>query len=206
METTRFAIETRTDRYEDRNGTEMHHNYSTEVLPEGTTLEEATEAMNDEPLEIGDQAELLKLELDEEENQELNNNGAPWEFRSCTQIDFREEKGEALNGAILLTQSWLQYVGYARKFHSLSYGSDHNEAWLKDGNEERTFKAFTTILITAQELEGLTDEDILEMVREELTGKRWKWEGFNDCPVSDEEIISALNLDVRVEKDEEELA
>jgi hypothetical protein len=105
-------------------------------------------------------------------------------------------EGNDLEGVILVSWSYEKYAGYARNFNGIRYANKgETDSSISTGNEERTFWNNESVLLSKQEIEDLSDTDILDLVNNELGSGRWKWNYFKNNP-TDEKIIYGLNLTI----------
>lgn len=96
-------------------------------------------------------------------------------------IDCRiiEQESKKLYGdEIIISWEYYRYVGYARKFHDIYTAQElgfEKETDLATGNEESTFRMNFSILLTHEEVEGLTEKELEEKILEALEDGSWKW-------------------------------
>lgn len=80
-----------------------------------------------------------------------------------------------LEGAILVLWSWQTYVGYCRKCEEIRYAySDEDEKICIP--IDHTNRTQCSVLCTAEEQDGLSKEDIMNLVNQKLGDSRWKWQ------------------------------
>lgn len=80
-----------------------------------------------------------------------------------------------LEGSILVFWSWQQHVGYCRKFEDVRYAyNDEDEKMCI--KEDRTYNTQCDVLCEAGELEGLSREEIRDLVSRKLGENHWKWQ------------------------------
>ncbi len=85
-------------------------------------------------------------------------------------------KWESIEGAVYVEWEWDRYVGYARKFRCLRLGwKGETEEVLITGNEDRLFRLNRTLVLKAEEMEGLDEEEIRVLLTDELLLDSWKW-------------------------------
>lgn len=102
-----------------------------------------------------------------------------------------EFQGDNLEGAILYEWDWEKYIGYSRNIHSLRLGdSNDTEASISTGNEERTFHNNVSVLLTASEVAGLDDNELIDLLYEELNKEHYKFNYFNK--VKKKELIGMI--------------
>lgn len=97
-------------------------------------------------------------------------------------VDNREEEeGEfirynyaSVDGALLVCWHWDRYIGYARELREIRYGY-YGETEEMCIETEKVFRPQWSVLATAEELEGLTDEQKRELAEERLNESHWKW-------------------------------
>lgn len=110
--------------------------------------------------------------------------------------DIYTNEGDDVEGYIIIGWNYETYVGYARNFEYIRYGErKETEASLYTGNEERTFRNNESILLTADEIKGFSDLEILQVVQDEIYKSHWKWNYFKNRP-TDEKIIDGLGLEI----------
>ena len=80
-----------------------------------------------------------------------------------------------LEGSILVFWSWQTYVGYCRKCEEIRYAyyDEDEKICIK---EDRTYRTQCDVLCTAEELEGLSKDDIMNLVNQKLGESHWKWQ------------------------------
>ena len=111
-------------------------------------------------------------------------------------------EGDTLDGAIIVEWSWEKYIGYCRNCISLRKGTskDTNNS-INTGNLERTWRSNESVLLNASEIEGLTDEDIADLIYDELSSESWKWNHFNKTPKRDlVEMVCTFHEDMEEEE------
>lgn len=90
-----------------------------------------------------------------------------------------EQESKKLQGdEIIVEWSYYRYVGYARKFHEIYTAEDlgfEKETDLATGNEESTYRKNFSILLTHEEVEGITEKELEEKILERLKDGSWKW-------------------------------
>lgn len=80
----------------------------------------------------------------------------------------------SVDGALLVCWHWDRYIGYARELREIRYGY-YGETEEMCVETEKTFRPQWSVLATAEELEGLTDEEKRELAEERLNESHWKW-------------------------------
>ncbi len=114
-------------------------------------------------------------------------------------------EGDEIEGAIVVRWNWEKYIGYARNFEGLRYAyCDETDNSIDTGNLERTFRSNESVLLTAEEIDGLEGQDLLDRINEELSLTHYKWNYFQKHP-TDDKIINDLdiNIESNVEDGEE---
>ena len=97
-------------------------------------------------------------------------------------IDDREEQHTefirydyaSVENALLVCWHWDRYIGYARELREIRYGyyGETSEMCIET---EKVFRPQWSVLATAEELEGLTDQQKRELAEERLNESHWKW-------------------------------
>jgi hypothetical protein len=86
-----------------------------------------------------------------------------------------EYEYESLEGCILVFWSWQTHVGYCRKCEEIRYAySDETSKMCI--LEDRCYRTQCSVLCEAKELEGLSREDINNLVNQKLGESHWKWQ------------------------------
>lgn len=85
-----------------------------------------------------------------------------------------------ISADIVIEWSWERYVGYCRNLIDINYGSRYGstERDLITGNEERTFRPNCDIVMTAEELEGMSREEIRDELTVRLSDSHYRWHSF----------------------------
>ena len=79
-----------------------------------------------------------------------------------------------LEGSILVFWSWQTYVGYCRKCVEIRYAySNENESICI--KKDKVNHTQCDVLCSAEELEGQSKEDIVNLVNQKLGESHWKW-------------------------------
>ncbi len=90
-----------------------------------------------------------------------------------------EQNSKELQGdEIIIEWSYYRYAGYARKFHDIYTAEElgfEKETDLATGNEESTYRKNFSILLTHEEVEGLTEKELEGKIMEALEDGSWKW-------------------------------
>lgn len=135
----------------------------------------------DTDVEIGQMLLIKKTEMQYSELIDLYFSDDMYRISDrSSDVETIEPTGESIEGAVIVEWSWEKYVGYCRNFHGLRFGeSNETEQDLITGNEERTFNRNLSILVEASELEGLTDAEKVEAIKEAFSQSHWKWNYFN---------------------------
>jgi len=98
--------------------------------------------------------------------------------------------GNNINGAVIVRWSWQTYIGYCRKFHGVRFGGAYEtESDLIDDAPERVYAVVEEVLLTAEEIAGLTDEDRDSKIYDALQATSWKWEWKTGIPTSFEDYL-----------------
>lgn len=80
-----------------------------------------------------------------------------------------------LDGAILVFWSWQTHVGYCRKCEEIRYAySGETEKICIP--VDHTFRTQCSVLCEADELKGLSKEDVMNLVNQKLGESHWKWQ------------------------------
>ena len=97
-------------------------------------------------------------------------------------IDDREEQHTefirydyaSVENALLVCWHWDRYIGYARELREIRYGyyGETSEMCIET---EKVFRPQWSVLATAEELEGLTDQQKRELAEERMNESHWKW-------------------------------
>lgn len=133
------------------------------------TIEEFDEALK-EPYSTDPRVKNLGEDEKGEVAQAIVDDGNLLREVECPNYDF----DKSLKGALLVFWSWERYIGYARKLIELRYGtSDDTEAMLT--KEDKVFATQCDVLLTAEEVEDLSSEDLEQEIREKLSDGSWKW-------------------------------
>lgn len=144
---------------------------------------------------------IAKEQLEDiEDEEEVELEELAYKFRDIANVwDGPTNEGEDIKGAIIVEWAWRTYVGYAHDFKSIGRAGDSasfynlkKEVDLITGNEESTFKSNFSVLLAAEEIADLTDEELLQAVNDALSSESWKW---NRLP-SDAVIIESLELNI----------
>lgn len=105
-------------------------------------------------------------------------------------------KGDEISGDVIVEWSWEKHVGYCRNLHKLwnadelGYQYQHQ---LITGNEERTYRHNYSVLVKTSELEGLSDDEKMDVIMEAIQKDEWKWNSFNRRHIN-ESLLEDLNL------------
>lgn len=170
------------------------------------TLDRAEKCVNEMEVEVGFSTIIERMTID---YAVLNEN---WEFREELELSELDSKyfevnveivqegytecGKSLEGSIIVSCSWDKYVGYCRNFNGIRYGRyDEYEKDLINENSERVFRLWEFVLLSSEDVSGLSDEEILELVYEELDNDSYKWNYFRNR-FTEEKIINGLNLTI----------
>lgn len=81
---------------------------------------------------------------------------------------------KSLDGALLIVWSWEKYIGYARNFIELRLGTDREDETLLL-KQDKVFAQQVDILLTADEMEKMSSDDIENYLWNELLDNGWKW-------------------------------
>lgn len=119
--------------------------------------------------------------------------------RICDEAQYHssiEPKGCPIEGDIIVKWNFEKYVGYARNLTGLRFGEQNETEYdMVTGNEESTFRTNYSVLIEASELDGLSQSEKVEKIKEALSLPHWKWNYFN-TPKFDTLIKDHLNLSI----------
>lgn len=85
-----------------------------------------------------------------------------------------------ITGDIVMQWSWEKHVGYCRNLEEIVYGCNYGrtERDLITGNEDSVCRPNCEIIITAEELQGMSKEDIREELINRLSDSRYRWYNF----------------------------
>jgi len=140
------------------------------------TFEAAEAAAKEINLEVGFSAITEHCIFDLEEVTELFESKEEIELSDLTElyhekdntIEVATNEGTSVVGDVIISWNYEKYVGYARNFSQIGYGGQwpfndfKYESDLITGNEESNFRTNYSVLLTADELSGLTDQEILD--------------------------------------------
>ncbi len=133
------------------------------------TIEEFDEALA-EPYSTNPRVKNLGEDEKGEVAQAVVDDGTLLREVKCPNYDFNK----SLNGALLVFWSWHRYIGYARKLIELRYATaDDTEALLTKRDSVSATQC--DVLLTADEVAGMTGEELEEKVRQILHEDSWKW-------------------------------
>lgn len=85
-----------------------------------------------------------------------------------------------ISADIVIQWSWEKYVGYSRNLIEIDYGIRYGrtECDLITGNEECTFRPNYDIVMTAEELEGMSREEVRDELTARLSDSHYRWNRF----------------------------
>lgn len=85
-----------------------------------------------------------------------------------------------ISADIVLQWSWEKHVGYSRNLIEIGYGIRYGrtERDLITGNEEYTYRPNYDIVMTAEELEGMSREEIRNELITRLSDSHYRWNSF----------------------------
>lgn len=109
------------------------------------TLEDIHKLTVEEWTDIATRNELMRFDID------------------CRIIE--QDSQELYGDEIIISWEYYRYVGYARKFHDIYTAQDlgfEKETDLATGNEDSTFRKNFSILLTHEEVKGLTEKELEE--------------------------------------------
>lgn len=133
------------------------------------TIDEFNEALA-EPYSTDPRVKNLGEDEKTEVAQAIVDDGNLLHEVECRNYDF----DKSLEGALLVFWSWERYIGYARKLIELRYGSnDDTEKMLT--KEDKVFVTQCDVLLTAEEVNALTADELEQVVNEKLSEGSWKW-------------------------------
>ncbi len=152
-------------------------------------------------LEVGfrgvvDEISVYQEDLEELVNEDGNIDLADIDYKSVSSYDSEEIystdefTGDSIEGAILVEWSYEKFVGYAHNLINIGIAGEwpfsdlKKESDLITGNEESTFRSNYSVLLKADEIEGLTKDEVREAIDQALNENRWKWNHFKNNPNS----------------------
>jgi hypothetical protein len=172
------------------------------------TEEEAIEAASKIKLEIGfypivDRCFIMydDFNFEFEFGQEFEMEELFYEEADCVWTGDTYE-GEDVTGSIIVQWSWEKHVGYCRNLEDIGIGGGHSFHNLKvmsdliTGNEHSRFARNFSVLLTKEEVEGLSGYSLQEAIEHALSDG-WKWNYFKNNPSSahiKETILEICNL------------
>ena len=82
---------------------------------------------------------------------------------------------ESIEGAILVTWEYEKYIGYSRRLLEIrrGYAGEKEDDIYEE--QERVWHPYTDVLLSADQVEGLSDNDLRQRIVQELDDSRWKW-------------------------------
>ena len=102
--------------------------------------------------------------------------------------------GDSIEGSVVVMWSWEKYVGYSRKIEGLRFGGYKEvESELILGNENSISRTNAEVLVSAEDLEGLTDDQKIDLIVQKLDSDAWKWSYFG---TADFEALAEDDLDL----------
>ena len=128
----------------------------------------------------GEMTEILKINIEYGRLIELYFSDNMFKlFDDAETFETIEPEYDSIEGDVIVGWSWEKYIGYCRKLEGLHFGRyKETEVDLITGNEESTFRSNYSILCKASELEGLTEDEKVEYIENELNNGSWKWSYF----------------------------
>ena len=110
-------------------------------------------------------------------------------------IDMIEPTYPSIAGAIIISWVWHQYPGYCRAFCGVRWAKEGETEWdLITGNENSTYEECHSILLSAEEIEGMEGTELLEAVNMELSATHWQWDmGYGP---TEKDIINGLGIEI----------
>lgn len=158
------------------------------------TKEEAIEYASNLQMEIGFTPMVDEITVDEDvfeiEDAEEEIDIEDYEDYNTKEVETvwagKIHEGDDISNAIVIKWSWEKYVGYAQNLHEVNYGymfGFKNEDDLIT-NQDRTFYPNYSVLLYADEIAGLSDEEINEKVTEALNAPGFKWNHFKNNPLT----------------------
>lgn len=95
------------------------------------------------------------------------------------EVDWTEESSydyPSVDGDYLVIWNWERYIGYARNINEIRRGM-YGETEEICCHEDKVFRPQASVLIKADELEGLTNEQVYELLKDRLDepSEDWRW-------------------------------
>jgi hypothetical protein len=187
-----------------RTGVSDNHSDYIEYLSFHKTEEEAINQATKQSLEIGYSDTVEKLTFDVENIDSDVEYDSLQEFvdenfdliRDIEEV-YRgdENKGQNIEGSIIIRWNYERYVGYARNLEDIGVAGEYPfekfnfESDLITGNEDRTFHSNYSILLTKEQVEN--SSDLKSDIENALNESHWKWNYFKKNPNS-EYIVSKI--------------
>lgn len=81
---------------------------------------------------------------------------------------------KSVEDALLVCWQWDRYIGYARELREIRYGY-YGETEEMCVETEKVFRPQWSVLATAEELEGLTNQQKRDLAEKKLNESHWKW-------------------------------
>lgn len=147
-----------------------------------TSREEAEEDFNEKVHEAKDtvafgegiEVAMLQAEIEDEDFEDGNYDDAI----ACADFTDKNEmisySYPSVEGALLVCWHWDRYIGYARELREIRFGY-YGETEEMCIETEKVFRPQWSVLATAEELEGMTDEQKRALAEERLNESHWKW-------------------------------
>ena len=96
-------------------------------------------------------------------------------FEGNIKEDTVRSEYKSIDGAILVEWKWVKHIGYARNFIGLREGHyGETEADIYD-SEDKVWHPYTSALLSAEELSGLTECEREKRIAKALSPDNWKW-------------------------------
>lgn len=143
------------------------------------------------------QIDWMEAELESDEILGITNHESLKELIEDADFDFKEDyvvwpEYKSVEGSVIVVWAWDTHVGYAREFKELRLGRyDETEEDLITGNEDRIFRPNLEVVLEAEEVEGLTKEELKDKLEDALLGD-WKWRNPTSVGNAIEELIENL--------------
>ncbi len=169
--------------------------------------EEAITYANGLSLEIGFNSVVDKLFISESDLEDFESDFEGFDLPDLpAEVDDtiywgEKNEGEDLEGSIIVVWNWEKYVGYAHNFERLRFAErGETDNSINTGNLERTWRSNQSVLLSANKVEGLEGEELLEAVNEALSDGIWKWNRFKKNQTN-AKIMT--NLDITIDEEDE---
>lgn len=99
----------------------------------------------------------------------------------------------SIEGGIVLEWCWNKYIGYAREFRELRLGGwKQTTKDLVTGNEEYTNRACCTLVMSAEEVSGMSSEELKLALFNKLLNDSYKWRNKHAVECAIEEFVELI--------------